>query len=582
MDCWHLVVSGLITLLPGFGAFAQEGLIATGGGHGPRETGPCISAKEEASIRSQIADFSARHPGAIALAAPAGTTPYPFFPQAGKLWEDVFPNNFVDLDSTSPGVLDYHGTDYTYDGHHGIDTLLFTFTEQSIGVPIFAALDGTVVAAHDGEPDMNTTQNNVPANYVVLNNGGTHETWYYHMKKNSVLVTVGQTVKSGQQLGLTASSGFSNWPHLHFESRSAGTYFEPFTGPSNLGASGWVNQIPFKTTMAVGDFNLTTQDLSTWPGPPIDTTRTGTLVGTGVKTINFWTVLYNLPASSTWRVRFLRPDGTVRYNSNVNAFGSGSEPFYRWSYWTWNYNINFDVTGTWTVEFRVNGTVVVQAPLTITSATATNRPPVDVTPAFDPPVGYASKAIFCRVPFHIIDDPDYDVVRYRYLWKRNGTVIRDSTNASLADAIPAGACLPGDALTCTVTPSDGVATGTPVTVSMTPRQTFGEWAASKGIPGAAATEDNDTDGLKNIVEFVLNTSPSIRTTLSPPTRNAAGVVRWQVIPNSALDPAVTFVVESTVNLVDWLPAAFDSATNTWSAGTLADTTRFMRLRVTSP
>jgi Peptidase family M23/Bacterial Ig domain/Abnormal spindle-like microcephaly-assoc'd, ASPM-SPD-2-Hydin len=372
----------------------------------------------------------------------------------------------VDVDS-SAGILDYHGTNYTYNGHRGIDSDLCTFSEQTIGVPVFAVLDGVVTVAHDGEFDMRTSQvAGAVANFVVLNHGGTQETWYYHLKNGSVTVSVGDTVKAGQQLGLTASSGFSTGPHLHFESRNNGAAFEPFTGSQNVGASAWVNQPAFREEMYVRDFNITTQNLNSWVGPPVDTTRTGTL-GVGLQAFRFWGIFQSLPASSNFKIRFLRPNGTVRFDSGSEGFGSGSEPFHKWSYWWWDYTINFDVEGTWILEFSVNGTVAVQAPLRITSAAATNRAPVAISASFDPPQASAGDVIFARVPFHLIDDPDYDVVRYRYQWQRNGSQVRDSTNAALGDALAAGTCVNGDVLTCTVTPSDGITSGTPVQLTMT-------------------------------------------------------------------------------------------------------------------
>jgi len=45
---------------------------------------------------------------------------------------------------------------------------------QNFGIPIFAALDGVVVAVHDGEFDQNVScdLNNQPlANYVALDHG---------------------------------------------------------------------------------------------------------------------------------------------------------------------------------------------------------------------------------------------------------------------------------------------------------------------------------------------------------------------------------------------------------------------------
>ena len=559
---------------------AGDGIVAQGGGSRPEPTDACIPVAELAAIRKRIDTFMATH--ADAAPPPPGLRKYAFFPQAGNFWGDLFPNNFVDLDFTSPGILDYHGTAYTYDGHHGIDSDLCTFTEQSIGVPIFAALDGTVVAAHDGEFDMNTTQ--VPgalANYVVLNHGGTQETWYYHLKKNSVLVSVGQQVKAGQPLGLTASSGFSTGPHLHFESRAGGTFFESFTGASNPGSSNWATQPAFRTEMYVRDFNITADNLSTWAGPPADTTRTGA-AGTGTQTRYFWAIIQSFPANSTYRFRFLRPNGTARFDSGVRTFSGGTNPFYKWSYWWWNWNINYDIAGAWTVEFSLNGKVEVLAPLEISPGAVSNRPPLPVTASFDPPVMYPETVAFCRVPHRVIDDPDYNVVRYRYEWRRNGVVVRDSTNASLADALTASTCVGGDVLNCTVTPSDGSLSAPPVAVNLIVRQRFSEWAAANGQASSSYSVDPDGDGLRNLIEYALGLPPTAPSMLPPPVRAASGESSWTLPLNPALDPVVTLSVQSSTDLQAWTDATPDATRTVWTAGSVADTRRFFRAQVVIP
>src|SRR5437764_15209592 len=73
--------------------------------------------------------------------APTCARKYSFYPHGGNFFGDLFPTNFVDLDN-SAGVLAWHCTNYTYDGHLGIDTKIMGFPAQAIGVPIFAAHDG--------------------------------------------------------------------------------------------------------------------------------------------------------------------------------------------------------------------------------------------------------------------------------------------------------------------------------------------------------------------------------------------------------------------------------------------------------
>ena len=93
---------------------------------------------------------------ALAATAP----PYTFFPQAGTQGQDLFLVNYVDLgnaafDHNGSG-LDFACTDYSYAGHNGHDSIVDGFREQAIGVPVFAALNGTVIGAHDGEADQET------------------------------------------------------------------------------------------------------------------------------------------------------------------------------------------------------------------------------------------------------------------------------------------------------------------------------------------------------------------------------------------------------------------------------------------
>ena len=401
---------------------------------------------------------------AQAFAPPAGTKKYAFFPQAGNFFGDLFPNNFVDVTSGS-GIGDWHCTAYTFNGHKGIDTEILGFAAQEIGVPIFAVLDGTVFDAHDGEFDMYTGSNGQnPANYVILSHGNGHRTWYWHMKKNSVAVSVGQQVKAGQQIGLTGSSGLSSGPHLHFESDVNGVFFEPFAGGCRPGASNWTSQPPFRTDRYLREFVMTQQDLSTWPGPPFDTTRTGTF-STGTQPANLWFQVGNGQAINQLGVRFLRPDGSAGLSiPNISTTGT------RVASYKMLFNVNFNVTGTWTVELSINQQVVLNAPIRVVSpgTPVTNTPPTPVTGVMDPA---SDGTVFCRITSSpILADADYDFVGYHYVWRVNGTVVRDVVSAGMADAIQRDAAKPGDHVTCTITPTDGKSDGSSTVVSLAPSQ----------------------------------------------------------------------------------------------------------------
>lgn len=425
----------------------------------------CVTDAQRAEVRSLVRERS-RSQGAGALVPEPSPRPFRFFPQGGTLWRDLFPNNFVDLDSSS-GIRDWHCTDFTYNGHRGVDSDILSFPHQEIGVPVFAALDGTVTAAHDGEFDQNTEWRDAPANYVVIDHGGSHYTYYWHLKKGSVLVRAGDQVAAGQQIGLTGSSGFSTGPHLHFEAEFAGTHYEPFAGPCRYGPSGWETQIPFDDSLHVRELVLTRQDLGDWAGPLFAVERTGTfLSGTGRLTILMR--LSNLPAGSSHRIRILRPDGGAAHDTGELGFGSAPNPFYRSSYWWYTWLFEFDATGEWKIEYRINGALAALMPLRVVDSEdkVTNRPPYAVEAAMDPPRPVAGEVLFCRVtPPGPFGDPDYDIVRYRYVWTVNGVTVRNIVSAGQADALSHVHYGPGDTVECRVTPGDGKADGPAVTAS---------------------------------------------------------------------------------------------------------------------
>ncbi len=499
---------------------------------------------------------------------------YPFLPMGGILGNDLGINNLVDLNPAASAILDVFGGGATYDGHGGHDIDLISFTEQDLGVPVFAALDGTVSSVHDGEYDRQVVNNSAPGNYVILNHGNNHYSWYWHLRKNSVLVTLNQVVKAGQQLGLVGSSGNSSGPHLHFETQVDGGVVEPFTGPSRPSQSLWLNQPVFPAPVALRRIFLTDVDLSTWDGKqPIGTKAVWT---TGSKVIYLPISLINGPkVGSTCQFRFIRPNGSTPYDSGLHTWSAE----YRSSWWWWSRTVNLNVEGVWRLDFLINGSVVAAVPFTVNAAgTLANRAPVSQPIGFEKSAYAPGEVVVCQATTaNLVADPDFTAVRYQWVWKKNGTAVRSITHGGRMDAIPRSTGVAGDVITCEVTVSDGALTSSTTSATVTLYEAYSLWSAAKGTAAATFSTDQDGDGLPAVAEYWLGTSPTVRNSALTAQRQAGGPLSMN-LPRVGLDPNITAIVYTSTNLIDWVAANPNADGTVWTAGSASDKKRWMRVR----
>ena len=63
--------------------------------------------------------------------------------------------------------------------------------------------------------------------FVLLDHAGDYQSMYGHLSR--ILVTAGETVVSGEVIGLSGNTGRSTAPHLHFEIRQKGVSLDPRT-----------------------------------------------------------------------------------------------------------------------------------------------------------------------------------------------------------------------------------------------------------------------------------------------------------------------------------------------------------------
>ena len=387
----------------------------------------------------------------------------PFYPQAGIPWQDLYFANFVDLDP-GPGTLDWSCGHQTYDGHTGEDSIIRSFREKRIGVPVFAAIDGVVIEVSDNLPDEHVERTMTPVdNHVIVSSRGRHvHTVYGHLRRG-VMVRDGQRVVAGQQLGWTASSGHSSWPHLHFTMKLDYEVYEAFAGPCRPGKSYWRSQPVTPTQPYVRDFTFSRRPLGGRRDPPWDeATRTGTFPR-GDRDIYFRTELAFFDGGPM-RITFTRPDGTVALDTVEATPLQGS----RATFADWHERPTLDQGGTWRLRMEAAGRTLVDAPFTV--GPARNRRPNAIGLRLDPAEPTSDDVIQCFVlTSSVTEDPDYAIVRYRYRWRVAGKLVRRVTSAALSDVLRHRAAKQGQRVSCSVTPSDGKLSGPTASARVTVR-----------------------------------------------------------------------------------------------------------------
>jgi len=82
---------------------------------------------------------------------------------------------------------------------------------------IYAARGGVVVRMNEsGNKGGMRAEYRQQANYIVIRHEDGSFAGYWHLKKNGVLVNTGDTVQTGQLIGLSGNTGYTAFPHLHF------------------------------------------------------------------------------------------------------------------------------------------------------------------------------------------------------------------------------------------------------------------------------------------------------------------------------------------------------------------------------
>ena len=149
---------------------------------------------------------------------------------------DCWVINHVDLDP-GPGRRDYRCGAMSYDGHKGTDIALRNLARLNENVAVMAAAPGKVVGTRDGMADVSiavagkdAVKNRECGNGVRIQHADGWTTQYCHMKRGSIAVKTGQTVRTGQRLGSVGLSGMTEFPHVHITVEKDGKVVDPFRG----------------------------------------------------------------------------------------------------------------------------------------------------------------------------------------------------------------------------------------------------------------------------------------------------------------------------------------------------------------
>ncbi len=153
--------------------------------------------------------------------------------------ENIAFNYGFDNRGGSGSCLDFNCGGVCYSGHTGTDHAMV------VGTNILAGEGGKVTGINNTCADYGSYGNTCGGrcgNYVRIQHSDGQVSLYCHLKRNSLVVSVGQTVSCGQKIGQSASSGSSTGPHLHVGWTSSAGTRDLFRGSCTSSPGAWREQ----------------------------------------------------------------------------------------------------------------------------------------------------------------------------------------------------------------------------------------------------------------------------------------------------------------------------------------------------
>jgi hypothetical protein len=289
-------------------------------------------------------------------------------------------SNYVDENLAYPNLLrDYNCGTRTYDqasgyNHAGTDIFTWPYQWSKMNrniVQVIACAPGTIIGKSDGNFDQNCAfcsgACNWNAVYVMHADGSV--AWYGHLKSGSLTSkAIGQTVATGEYLGVVGSSGNSTGPHLHLEVYTNSSYtqlVDPWNGSCNSmnpGVSWWANQEPYyvPTLIKTMTHGAAPQAGGSCPNQEVSNEKINFMPGETIYLSSYYRDQQNGQSSSH---AVYRPDGSL-YTSWTQNFTT----WYSASWWYYTLTLpNPAPAGNWKYEITYNGTQKASTFFTMTS-----------------------------------------------------------------------------------------------------------------------------------------------------------------------------------------------------------------------
>jgi hypothetical protein len=232
------------------------------------------------------------------------------------------------------------------------------------GIYVLAAAEGVVTFIEDNlfDREKQSVIEKGLGNLVVIDHQNGYVSYYAHLKKNSVMVKVGDTVKAQTRIAQIGSSGNSTDAHLHFELwYDSSILVDPFEGDCGNAASLWKEPIPYDTSHAIWTSGLSNYILN------LDTVReepnNQVVFSENDEAISYWSIMRGVRKNDSLKLKWFNPDDLLWFQFDYKA------PQDFWYFYFWS-NINApkaDKKGNWKVRLYLNERIVDEKLFTVIS-----------------------------------------------------------------------------------------------------------------------------------------------------------------------------------------------------------------------